>query len=387
MKKLIAVIILMAVLSAAFVSCGWNIEIKEPEETPEKEPSLSEEEENTEEEKTEPALLGDYIPLGTMDETSFDFLEFEDRIIAYTVGGDINAFDIETGEMIYSFYLGDVNENKAFEFIKTDEKKGFDYRVIWDDRIIYLSSKDPGAKEEILLPEQIAGTKMGYASYSERDEKIIWQCEEGVRMMDMKTGEESLILDNAIIDEKVRPIAEAAMEGMWVSDTGEKCAFEDPRFICGGRKIAVTAVTWDAVYWMLALYDIESGEFEWVYSFNEMVLAEYPISDKYVSIGKKWINAETGNYKNFEMEDYSLRSFDGIEFIKIVWEDFEGTGMQVFTGDFETIEEGGRKIAGISRESAKGHVDSVTENYIVIRVFEEESEGVFSRSHYIIKYR
>ena len=56
--------------------------------------------------------------------------------------------------------------------------------------------------------------------------------------------------------------------------------------------------------------------------------------------------------------------------------------MEVFTGNFENIEAGGEKIAEISREEVKGHIVAVTENYIVIRVFEDDVTD-----HYIVRYR
>ncbi len=398
MKKLIFTIFIMFVLVMFFVSCGWKVEIVDPREPEESESELliSEEEkteeesensaqENSEPEETkEPSLLAEYIFLKDFDErTSYDFIEFEDRIVSYSVLGDISAFDIETGEKIYEFFLGDINENAAFDFRKSDEKEGFDYRVSWKDRIIYLSSENPELIETVFLPENVMETKVGYASYSVYDEKIIWQTENGIRMMDMKTGEESLILDNAIINEKVRPIAKIAIDGMWIGDNGVECAFENPRFICGGTKIVAIAVSKDMVYWMVTIYDIESEEFEWAYSYNEMTNADYPFADKYVVVaGEKWINAETGNYKNFEDGDYSLYSFDGIEFVKVSWQDMEGRGMEVFTGNFENIEAGGEKIAEISREEVKGHIVAVTENYIVIRVFEDDVTD-----HYIVRYR
>ncbi|MBQ6877789.1 MAG: hypothetical protein IJO22_05250 [Oscillospiraceae bacterium] len=399
MKRTVFTVIIMLILAISFVSCGWKVEIIDPtnpiegeselvisKEEKEKENSEnenSEKEEQNKAEDKEPALLGEYVFLKDFDErTSYHFIEFADRIVIYSVSGEISAFDIVTGEKIYEFFLGDINEMQAFDLVKTNEKEGFDYRVLWKDRIIYLSSKEPEKIEEVLLPENIMKTAEGYASYSVFEGKIIWKAPEGIRMMDMETGEESLILDNAVIAEKVRPLAEVAIEGMWIGDNGVECTFEIPRFICGGTKIAVTAVSRDYVFWMIALYDIEKNEFEWVYSFNEMVNTEYPVADKYVVIGEKWINAESGNYKNFAAEDYVLKSCDGTEFIKVSWDDMDGNGMKVFAGNFENIENGGEKIAEITRENVRGHIVAITENYIVIRVFEDEVTD-----HYIVKYR
>ncbi len=391
MKKIIILAALIIVLAMGLVSCGWDIEIRNPNEPEENISQLlpskndeSKTEEKADKENMESVLSAEYVFLSNFDErTSYDFIEFKDKIVVYSVSGEISAFDIVTGEKIYEFFLGNINENAAFDFRKTDEKEGFDYRVLWKDRIIYLSSENPEIIETVFLPTNVMETMDGYASYSLYGDRIIWQAEDGIRMMDMKTGEESLVLDNAVIDEKVRPIAEIAIEGMWIGDNGVECAFETPRFICGGTKIVAIAVSRDMVYWMVTIYDIESGEFEWAYSYNEMTNADYPFADKYVVVaGEKWINAETGNYKNFEDGNYSLYSFDGIEFVKVSWHDMEGRGMEVFAGNFENIENGGEKIAEISREEVQGHIVAVTENYIVIRVFEDEITD-----HYIVRYR
>ena len=77
----------------------------------------------------EPSLLGEYVFLKDFDErTSYHFIEFADRIVIYSVSGEISAFDIVTGEKIYEFFLGDINEMQAFDLVKTNEKEGFDYR-------------------------------------------------------------------------------------------------------------------------------------------------------------------------------------------------------------------------------------------------------------------
>ena len=73
--------------------------------------------------------------------------------------------------------------------------------MFMEDKIVYLSSKDPEAKEEIFLPENVMETKTG--SYSMYGNKIIWSSGDGIRIFDFGTGSEELLLKNSIIEEKL----------------------------------------------------------------------------------------------------------------------------------------------------------------------------------------
>ena len=167
MKKLIFTIFIMFVLVMFFVSCGWKVEIVDPREPEESESELliskeektEEESENSaqensepeetkepeteepEEEKTFPPLSGDYVVLETSGQTIYQILEFEDKFIVYYGEGNIAAFDVETGEKIYEYFLAGVNEMFAFDMVKNDYKEGFDFSVSMWDRIVIFPAK------------------------------------------------------------------------------------------------------------------------------------------------------------------------------------------------------------------------------------------------------
>lgn len=402
MKKLIFTIFIMFVLVMFFVSCGWKVEIVDPREPEESESELliSEEEkteeesensgqensepeetkepetEEPEEEKTFPPLSGDYVVLETSGQMIYKVLEFEDKFIVYYGEGNIAAFDIETGEKIYEYFLAGVNEMFAFDMVKNDYKEGFDFSVSMWDRIVYLSSENPEKIEIVFLPEDIAKTVYQKSeSYSIYEDKIIWISKEGIQIGDITGENRKILIPTGDILNRIKPIAEKAYDELYFVDDGEPCVFYEVSFICGGEKVVVTSTSEKTfVYWSAALYDIESGEFEWAYNYNEMVNSDYPFADKYVAVGKKWINAETGNYKNFKCWP---RSANGIDFFRTGW---QTTGFELYHGNFENIEENGKLLLKTDREGADAYIDGITENYVLVHVYEgEEGWDVIAR--------
>ena len=322
---------------------------EEPQSEPENSGNPSSEEPVPEKtESFEDYVSGDFVVLKTEGKSLYEALEFEDKIIVYYVEGEIEAFDTLTGEKLYGYFLGDVNKTKAFNFTKTDEKEGFDFKVLMEDKIVYLSSKDPEAKEEIFLPENVMETKTG--SYSMYGNKIIWSSGDGIRIFDFGTGSEELLLKNSIIDEKIKPIAKPVTDKTYIIDNGEECSFEKPRFICSGRKVAVTAVSRYGLYWATAVYDLENENFDWAYSFNEMLVDDYPIKDRFVKIGDVYIDAENGSRKT-DLDNEP-----------------ENAGRSY---DFE-----------IKDDEIEAYIMGVTENYLIIMLCKDEA-----RCYCLIEYK
>ena len=392
MKKLICLVFVFAIMLTACAK--WEVEIVDPtkpveskaeivvSEEGEQQSEVTEETNNTEEssESSEEAeeeplnvedfIIGDAVLLETSGDAIYEALEFEDRIVVYYVFGNIAAFDIKTGEKLYEFSLGDVNKVGAFDMMKNISKEGFDYSVSMINKIVYLSSKDPGLMDIYFLPENVMKSLYGDRDdYSVFGNKIIWISEEGIRMGNLDGSEEEILIPTGDIVKKIKPIAQKAYDEIYFVDDGEPCIFYEVSFICGGEKIAVTATSDKTfVYWSAALYDIESGEFEWAYNYSEMVNSDYPFGDRYITVAKKWIDAQTGNYKNFKIWP---RSVDGINFIKSETDDRENHGLKIFCGDIDSIEEGGEKIFELKNFS--GCIEAITENYILISIFRGES--------------
>lgn len=329
------------------------------------------EEEEAEKERLKkiPSIEGDYVELETNSEAIYQTLEFEDKIVIYYVSGNIAAFDIKTGEKLYEYFLADVNKMCAFDMMKNDYREGFDFSVCMFDKIVYLSSENPELIENVFLPESIA--KDVYQSseeYSIYENKIVWISHEGIKISDISGENEEVLIPTSDIEKEIKPIAKKAYDELYFVDNNEPCIFYEVSFICGGEKIAVT-VTSDRsfVYWATALYDIESGEFEWAYLFNEMVNADYPFGDRYIQIGKKWVDAETGYYKNIGVW---TRSANGTDFLHTGWQtnDFE-----LYCDDIESIEENGKLILKIEEKTAEAYVETVMENYVLIHIYRGEN--------------
>lgn len=406
MKRTVFTVIIMFILVMFFVSCGWKVEIVDPTKPIEKEQELvvpdkekpeESEQENITEEKPEeeikgpeisveqklPSVEGDYVELKTEGGSIayFKILEFEDKIIAYSDFENIAAFDVKTGEKLYEYTLGDINECGVFDIVKNDYKGGLDFSVSMKDKIIYLSSENPELIEIVPLPENVMETKsQNIETYSVHGNKIVWISEGGIRMSDLDGKNEEMLIPAEDIETKIKPMAKKAYDDLYYVDNSEVCYFYEVSFICGGEKVAVTVTSEKTfLYWATALYDIESGEFEWAYLFNEMVNADYPFGDKYILVGKKFINAETGDYKNFKVWS---RTVNGTDFIRSETDDMENHGLKIFCGDRDSIEEGGKKIFEITDEGVSGYIEGISENYVLACVH------VYGNEWYcLVKYR
>lgn len=200
MKRTVFTVIIMFILVMFFVSCGWKVEIVDPTKpieneqelvVPDKEKPEESEQENITEEKPEeeieepeisveqklPSVEGDFVELKTEGGSIayFKMLEFEDKIIAYSNFENIAAFDVKTGEKLYEYTLGDINECGVFDVVKNDYKEGLDFSVSMKDKIIYLSSENPELIEIVPLPENVMETKsQNIETYSVHGNKIVW---------------------------------------------------------------------------------------------------------------------------------------------------------------------------------------------------------------------
>lgn len=399
MKNFIFAVVVALVLLIFCTSCGWEVEIVDPtkpseseaeivvpEEEKEEEQKVLENSETAEEgsesaeqeeyvEKGEPPISCENVVLETSRGSIYKSLEFEDRIIIYYVEGSIAAFDIETGEEIYEFYFGDVNENGAFDIVKTDYKEGFDYRILTKDKIAYFSSKNDGLIEEIYLPETVAkdiADSRFMMAYSIYGDKIIWQSKDGIKIINTETGEEELLLSNDLIESVIIPSAEKAIPERTFYVDYAPYFFYNPKFICDGEKIAVSVTNERFIFWATALYNIEKEGFEWSYAYDEMLNADYPFADKFISIGgRRFINAENGNEILF---DEFTRSFDGTNFFRIEYDDMDMHGFKAFMGDRNSIINGGTEIFSLTNDVATAHIDNIFENYLLVCVHEEGTE-------------
>ena len=95
---------------------------------------------------------------------------------------------------------------------------------------------------------------------------------------------------------------------------------------------------------------LENENFDWAYSFNEMLVDDYPIKDRFVKIGDIYIDAENGSRKT-DLDNEP-----------------ENAGRSY---DFE-----------IKDDEIEAYIMGVTENYLIIMLCKDEA-----RCYCLIEYK
>ncbi len=327
-------------------------------------------------------------------------LETED----YILYKDVNIHricDKATGKILHTDNYSDFCTGTLFSW-RTDlctEKEGYDYRILFTDRVIYRSTSDFTKSETVMLTEFIPETSEYYAKqnmdYDINGENTFVIPVDGGIVMKKEGEEPKVILPQGYFPSEYdfykvakgvpKDTLEASKNPEY--DRGP-VYFNYPRFICGGTKIVVSAEdSEDYIHYGLVVYDIETEKIEYcLYSyFFDIFGSKYPIDDRYIRANGVIWNAETGKSQKYEHTGITVPNSNRNLLIREEGKQaYMSSPLFDFRGYVIDLETGEEREFISTKEKGYPECYAVTENYYIIRVHKETLEEL---EFYAVKFR
>ena len=197
-----------------------------------------------------PPIEGQYIRLKTEQELTSrsysNILEIGDLLLCCFHDDTVEAFSLLDGSSIYTVNLD--GEGKLFRIEKNSEMKGYDYRLMYEDHVVYRNSQNPDIAMFQELPDGLQFDTDSFSSlkgyYDINNTAFIWADESGIRMSAPDGDDAELILNNDTL-----PAA--------YPDCVSELSYNNPRFLSDGSKIAIGVFHEDdQMYFSVIVYNI-----------------------------------------------------------------------------------------------------------------------------------
>lgn len=250
-------------------------------------------------------LCGEYVELNVP--TNFRYqhvLSFEDNIVFYSENGVLYAFSSIDGSQLYEINLE--LSSYAFSMEKYNLKQGYNYRILFEDRVIYLDSQNVNSPLSVFLPNSLSFNRNALQSdvksfYDMEESKFVYASNKGIVLYDLNTKEEKAIALNSSLPNLNEYNNDASIPEK------HTLSYQDPQFVLGGEKILIKVFSnLDGMYVGIIIYDIYSNHVEYEYKFN---MSKYPsniISDRYL-VFSEWKHKELFDLEkgiiNFSIND------------------------------------------------------------------------------------
>jgi len=397
MKNLICLILALSLLLTALGGCSNPAESEGTSTTSEssaESESTSESEENSSNVESSPvpfclAAGNEYVKLDY--ESGFvSAVNSERYITAFCYDGWLRVYSLENGGVLYSKDYSSLGTLMRMETYSG--KDGFDFRLCFGDRVIYLCFNDFSKSEEVFLPYNISfdirSVRSSNGYYDINESSFVYSKEDGIALKTFGSPEVT-IAENKTFPTVNDFLSKTNIESFFggndyfASDTGP-LYFDDPRFICGGAKIVISAFS-DLFgdYVGCLVYNIKENYFE-NYIFCPMPLRPvYPIEDRYICIpGRNLNDALNNTAEDFHTGADGYESYDYKTFVTYNFEMDQNDGsfknFESFTLDIDT----GAKNDFFSLKPGCGlYISGITENYFIVKIYSQHEENV-----YAIKY-
>ncbi|MFA9379934.1 MAG: hypothetical protein ACERKO_02625 [Acetanaerobacterium sp.] len=229
----------------------------------------------------------------------------------------VEAFDLTTARSIYRYHSRAGSSGILYRMEKSDEEPGYDYRLFMADGVVYKNSADP--TKELKRPLPAGVTPVIQNEYSRHGlfdlvgDQLTWIAGDGIWLAAKDGSGKKLILSNA-------ELPTFLPEGL----SGYKHCWGEPRFMCGGTRVAVGV--YDNMYEQchgLLLYDVKTGTIHDLLEGQASARVQYPYADRYavsrLSRSSILFDTQTGD------------SRDDIEFMGT------SSGASYSTYDYETL--------------------------------------------------
>ncbi len=311
--------------------------------------------------------------------------ELDGKIYFVNTGaGVISVCNLKNGNIEFIEDFSDIAPIIYAE--KATDRKGFDYKIFFGDRVIYRSSKDPGAKEEVMLPKGMMFTLWYglpcYDSYDLWGENLVYRKDDKV-FLKQGEGEAKEIVNNSYFKDH-NEFYKQTNTTLNLTYDGEEVCFGYPRFICGGEKIVIGVGTTERDYVGCGIYNIAAEEFEYWVDTVEPRVPQYPVLDRYINdgMGDSLVDAETYEETVQKIEGFNKMTFDYQTFVVCDYTGEIGAPKYGFTSELYNASTGERvKFFDANAETAV-EPEKLTENYFLITVYSANGTEL-----YAVKYR
>lgn len=312
------------------------------------------------------------------------FLEFDHCLIQYEyTTQQLHVFDMATGEELYNHYYGKnlINMDKSYDV------DNFDYRLLFEDEVIYCNSKD----YQMQLPVDIMMDSC--FDYDIWNSQLVWIDENhNVIIKDLITGNDNLLLDT----EKFSPKKyDSIIEKVISPETPcfeyqESYKFYEPRFVCDGSKLVVQLRSSDSIYNALLVYDFDSGNIERGWSYLQHYGVEYPIDKNKIAIGGTngylmvdLLRNEISRHLYWEKQMPQFSSSDYETLLLKSWDDACNRYI-IDVYSYKDLEHPVHRLLTCSDENSEPYILNIGKNHILLTIEEKESVTFWNC---IVRYR
>lgn len=328
------------------------------------------------------------IKLDTTKKTNNYIFEIDNHIIIYYVDGPIHIFDASTGKIVNEIIVPSQNENFDGKIIKTFEKVGYNFALLFKDKIIYCDSNCENDPIEEPLPEIIKNDialEKDINNYDFNEKVFVWEAPDGIMIMDYNSGESRILLENSLISGEIHYATQLAFEQYNVISDNKDLQFNEPKLVCDGKKLAIQVISHDYSYNALAVYNILYDWIECSYSYPEQYNILYSEDTNYAIISeknKKIINLNSMDvYDYFQLDNEIIYSYDYETFIIANYDPFEKTDMSLFIANKENITDKSKKLLSVSNKDYKSHIVTVTENFAFVKIISDNNFSLYAIKH------
>ena len=331
-------------------------------------------------------LCGDYVELNVP--TNFRYqhvLSFEDIIVFYSENGALYAFSSKDGSQLYEINLK--LSSYAFSMEKYDLKQGYNYRILFEDRVTYLDSRNVNSPLSVFLPNGLSFNRNALQSdvksfYDMEESKFVYASKKGIVLYDSNTKEEKTIALNSSLPNLNKYHNDASIPEKYT------LSYQDPQFVLGGEKILIKVFSnLDGMYVGIIIYDIYYDCIEYEYKF---ITSKYPgkvILDRYL-IFSEWKHKELFDLENggisFSIDDMPdgmvTADFENYYFIKYKNNGngpIDYLGLEISHHKENTLYDNIEPFIKASNDTSEAYAKLLNDNVILIEGYDSKHKVVW----------
>lgn len=318
------------------------------------------------------------------DNPALFFLDDKNYIYTFCYDGFLRIYSKENGKVVFTKDYSSLGNLMRME--KYSLKEGFDYRLCFGDRIIYLNFNDFYKIEEFFIPNRVcydidySFVENGYYDFNEK--KLVYTLKNGICLFDGHSPK--IIAENSMFLTVAEFVKKTSFEGD--CDISSPIYLSDPRFICDNTKIVIGVFSqWDEACVGCVIYNIEQDSFEnYIYCAMPQYPV-YPIEDRYINIPGEYIfDVKTGNSKGIE---YDCSGYISHNYKIFIIYNFKTAGYPGLYEQFEAYifdnDSGEKNMFFSIEENTLLSIVGITENYFIVELQSYNDNEIYALNYKI----